>query len=96
MPVHKSSLDTLLQRVRGEYLEMPGLRLTLAQAARLWNLDCTTCRKVLHVLTHDGFLVQSDTGTYGRADSVPLTRERIVDGAVRRDHRAPGSARAES
>jgi hypothetical protein len=29
---------TLLVRVRSEFLEMPGLRLTIHQAARLWSL----------------------------------------------------------
>ena len=29
----------LRERVRGEYLEMPGLRLTLEQAARLFDLE---------------------------------------------------------
>ena len=85
MHAQKSSFDTLLQRVRGEYLEMPGLRLTLAQAARLWNLDSTTCRKVLHALTHEKFLAQSVAGSYMRADSLELTRELTVDGPVRRD-----------
>ena len=88
MPVQKSSFDTLLQRVRGEYLEMPGLRLTPAQAARLWNLDLATCRKVLLALTHEKFLAQSVAGTHVRADSLERTRELTVDGRVRPDHRA--------
>ena len=31
--------EDVLRRVQGEFLEMPGLRLTEAQARRLWNLD---------------------------------------------------------
>ena len=31
--------DEVLRRVQGEFLEMPGLRLTGAQARRLWGLD---------------------------------------------------------
>jgi hypothetical protein len=31
--------DALIQRVYGEFLEMPGLRLTCQQAQRLWGLD---------------------------------------------------------
>ena len=31
-------------RIRGEFLEMPGLRLTSAQAARLWHVDAATVR----------------------------------------------------
>jgi len=46
----------LRERVRGEYLEMPGLRLTLVQAARLFDLELTLCSKVLHTLVTDGML----------------------------------------
>ena len=33
----------LVERARGEFLEMPGLRLTIPQAARLWGLDTDSC-----------------------------------------------------
>jgi hypothetical protein len=39
--------DALLARIRGEYREMPGLRLTVAQACRLWQLDAPTCTAVI-------------------------------------------------
>jgi hypothetical protein len=48
---------TLSQRIRAEYGEMPCLRLTLAQAARFWNVDQETCRGVLDELVAEGFLV---------------------------------------
>jgi hypothetical protein len=96
MIAHESSIDGLVRRARGEYLEMPGLRLTLAQAARLWNLDHTTCRRVLHVLTHEHFLAQGDTDTYVRADSRERLRERTPDGRVRPDHRAVASDPSQS
>ena len=32
-------IDQMLQRIQGEFVEMPGLRLTAAQAQRLWGLD---------------------------------------------------------
>ena len=35
-------IDEVLQRIQGEYLEMPGLRLTPAQAQRLWGLERST------------------------------------------------------
>jgi hypothetical protein len=56
----------LLSRIRGEYLEMPGLRLTHAQAQRLWGLDAQTCSSVLKSLTEDKFLCQRSDGTYCR------------------------------
>jgi hypothetical protein len=33
---HNVAIEDALRRVKGEYLDMPGLRLTLAQAQRLW------------------------------------------------------------
>jgi hypothetical protein len=38
---------TLVERIEGEYNEMPGLKLTEAQAQRLWDLDADTCRTIL-------------------------------------------------
>ena len=43
-------------RIRGEYQEMPGLRLTVAQAARLFNLEVAHCAQVLDALVTDGAL----------------------------------------
>lgn len=43
-------------RIRAEYHEMPGMRLTLAQAARLFNLEPARCARVLHTLVSDGAL----------------------------------------
>ena len=59
----------ILHRVRGEYLEMPGLRLTLAQAQRLWNLDADSCQAILGNLQQSGFLSRTRDGAFVRADS---------------------------
>ena len=58
--------DRMLQRVCGEFLEMPGLRLTCRQAQRLWGLDEPTCRELLEYLVDAGFLRPSGPGMYGR------------------------------
>jgi hypothetical protein len=55
-----------LRRIRGEYLEMPGLRLTRPQAQRLWGLDEQTCVKLLDRLVDLKFLVLSADGNYMR------------------------------
>jgi hypothetical protein len=55
---------TLLARIRGEYQEMPGLHLTLAQAARLWHEHADVCRTVLDQLVAEGFLHRTKTGSY--------------------------------
>ena len=61
----KVKLANLVYR---EYLEMPGLRLTLAQAARLWNSDRDTCAQALETLVDASFL-RCAAGNYVRADS---------------------------
>lgn len=60
------AMTTVLARVRSEYLEMPGLKLTEAQAQRLWALDGRTCRTVLATLVARGFLKRSPSGYYIR------------------------------
>jgi len=59
--------DALLKRIRGEFLEMPGLRLTCEQAQRLYGLDRALCQRALDWLvdpTH-------------RADAVAIYRKNI-------------------
>ena len=63
-----TTLDTeLLRRARGEFLEMPGLRLTFQQARRLWGLDEETCTCLLDALVDSGFLARGDDEQYARA-----------------------------
>ena len=65
------SREETLRRIRGEYLEMPGLRLTRAQAQRLWGLDPQTCATLLTSLTKEQFLHLMEDGTYGRSCGKP-------------------------
>jgi hypothetical protein len=58
----------LVERVRGEFLEMPGLRLTIPQAARLWGLDRPSCEAVVDVLVQSEFLQRTASGAVARAD----------------------------
>ena len=57
---------TLVQRVRAEFLEMPGLQLTPAQARRLWNLDVEMCRTVIDALVAEAFLRWTRSGAVAR------------------------------
>lgn len=67
------SLTAILDRVRGEYLEMPGLRLTQPQAQRLWGLDAQTCGRILDLLLENGFLRETYDGRFARTvDGSPL------------------------
>jgi len=58
--------DLILRRVYGEFLEMPGLRLTCQQAQRLWGLDEQTCRELLDFLVDAKFLYGPTRGAYSR------------------------------
>jgi hypothetical protein len=64
--LERARVDVLLPRIRGEFREMPGLRLTLAQAARLWSLEVDVCRSALTALVDRGWLACRD-GVYARA-----------------------------
>jgi hypothetical protein len=61
--------DAVVTRVRGEYREMPGMRLTLDQAMKLWMLDRKTCSAVLNSLVAAHFLEIDRRGQYLRAHS---------------------------
>ena len=61
------AVSKVLVRIRSEYREMPGLKLTEAQARRLWDLDGDTCRLVLARLLEPRFLKYTPNGTYVRA-----------------------------
>jgi hypothetical protein len=54
--VHTAAFTQLVALIRAEYDEMPGLRLTRAQAQRLWLLDPDVCDNVLRVMVDAGFL----------------------------------------
>ena len=57
MTIEVALADTAVrERVRGEYQEMPGLRLTIAQASRLFGLDLARCTLVLDALVEEGAL----------------------------------------
>jgi hypothetical protein len=56
--------ETVVRRARAEYLEMPGLRLTSAQAQRLWGLDRRTCEDLLTTLTRAQFLARTRDGSF--------------------------------
>jgi hypothetical protein len=57
----------LVRRIRSEFLEMPGLRLTPVQASRLWDVDRRTSEAILDGLAGVGFLFKNRDGAYLRA-----------------------------
>jgi hypothetical protein len=63
------SLDArVVERVLGEYREMPGLALTVEQACRLWGCDAVTCQRIVDVLVERHVLRWSRDGRLIRAE----------------------------
>lgn len=61
--------EAVLRRIQAEFREMPGLRLTPAQAQRLWNLNYGTCEAALSYLVDNKFLFRTTDGSFVRFDS---------------------------
>jgi hypothetical protein len=68
------STDDVLRRVKGEFLEMPGLRLTEPQARRLWGLDAASCGALLEILVEANFLFRTRDGAFMRVEYVAPVR----------------------
>jgi hypothetical protein len=56
--------DRRLARIRSEYREMPGLKLTAAQASRFWNLGPEESRIALETLVEARVLWRTRDGHY--------------------------------
>ena len=61
-----STIDDVLSRLRAEFLEMPGMRLTPEQVQRLCGVEGTLCRLVLDTLVDAKFLCVKADGHYAR------------------------------
>jgi Fic family protein len=61
-----SAIDADVLRIRHEFLELPGLVLTVAQTARLYSLSTAHAKIMLDTLETEGFLV-SAADSYRRA-----------------------------
>jgi len=79
--------NTMLKRVRAEYLEMPGLRLTLEQAQRLCGLERALCKMVLDALVDERFLCVKSGEVYARVSDVETSRPRAAKADVRAEQR---------
>ena len=56
----------IVQRIRAEYIEMPGLTLRPEQVQRLCGVDRSLCDSVLEALVKSGFLSRRADGAYAR------------------------------
>ncbi len=69
MPVPNRATAEVLRRVQGEFLEMPGLRLTQPQARKLWGMDEALCNALLGALVDAKFLYRTRDGAFMRVES---------------------------
>ena len=74
MGAEQYRFEDVIRRVQGEYIEMPGLRLTTAQAQRLWGLDRTACDTLLGALVDSKFLFRTRDGAFVRSDQTRAIR----------------------
>jgi hypothetical protein len=68
-PEQSRPIDEVLRRVQGEFLEMPGLRLTGAQACRMWGLDSAVCDALLGALVDAKFLFKTRDGAFMKVET---------------------------
>jgi hypothetical protein len=69
------TIPDVLNRLRGEFLEMPCLRLTSVQVQRLCGVDPILCQVVLDALVNEGFLSVTRDGHYVRRTTGKVTDE---------------------
>ena len=69
-------MQVLIDRIRAEYLEMPGMTLTLAQASRLCGIEPLMCAAVLKTLVDMQFLCTTPDGSYARVTNDSMRRPR--------------------
>lgn len=55
---------SLVRRVAAEFEEVPGMRLTLLQAARFFNVPAETCSRIFSMLMEEGQLRLTLDGRY--------------------------------
>jgi hypothetical protein len=86
-------ISDLLLLVFAEYLEIPDLRLTLAQIKRLWEIDTATAEMLMTTLTHARLLQKTRSDAYVREGHDHDARSRDM---TRRARRAARDRRARS
>jgi response regulator of citrate/malate metabolism len=89
----ESADPQLVDRIRAEYEEMPGMSLTFEQIVRLCGVERSMCRRVLDALVATEFLSLKSNGTYARCINEPI-RIRMATAQLRDYDRPPIRRRA--
>ena len=82
---NRSHLQSALDRVRSEFLEMPGLRLTAPQLQRFCGILPPICQAVLDTLVSANFLQARPDGTYARVHETGSARLKPAKAALKED-----------
>ena len=77
------TMDDVLTRLRAEFMEMPGLRLTSEQVQRLCGVERTVCQLVLDALVDARFLCVRTDGAYARLTDGERARPRTAKADLR-------------
>ena len=83
---------SLCQRILAEYRDLPGLRLSVRQAARLWSLEPDYCQETLDLLVAEGRLARSARHEYcacpnrSGTSRVPQSTRGSAALSIRRSH----------
>jgi len=64
--VNRHRIEDLLMRIEAEFLQMPGLRLTVPEAQRRFGVDEIMCEAILDALVDGGVLFKTSDRVYGR------------------------------
>lgn len=67
--IRPQTLEQLVERVRGEFAALPGLRLTEEQVRRVWGLEPALSSHVLRALVECDYLQLTTGGEYVRVQS---------------------------
>jgi hypothetical protein len=89
----KLPYEQALERIRAEYQEMAGMKLTLEQVQRLSGVDKSVCRQVLDSLVNAKFLFLGTDGSYTRSVDTSI-RLRTVKAGWNASVQSPASRRA--
>ena len=84
-----SSHRAVMDRIRGEYLEMPGMSLKIEQVQRLCGVDRAACAMVLDALVAIKFLHVRVDGTYARLTAESGARLRPAKAHLEESHATP-------
>jgi len=88
-----SLYEQAFNRIRAEYLEMPGMRLTSRQVERLSGVTAAVCRLVLDDLVRARFLAISHDGKYARHSDLDRSRPYVATAVLDADGGAPAGTR---